>query len=337
MNSFLVKRLCFIILYFSFSTNFSTTCAGIMYSAFGDFSATSNPTLDGIWSYGYTSTLGSSLNLYTSTSLHGHYSSNLSQWTDNVRIDPNVIKNETGVDIMLPLSGYFIIPATEYLYFHPGPQGEYSVIRWIAPSTGIFEIDSEFRAPINTCPTSADVHVLYNGYSLYDALVEQEDCVSDKDPRIFTTSLLLTAGEVVDFCVGYGTNNDYICDRMLMSASITQLTTSVFIDIKPDSFPNRINPRSRGVIPVAILSTAIFSATNVEPASVDFGRSGIEAEPVHFTQEDVNADGRMDMLFHFRTQATGIQCGDNLMYLSGITYDGHSITGNDFIQTVGCE
>ena len=37
--------------------------------------------------------------------------------------------------------------------------------------------------------------------------------------------------------------------------------TTVTIDIKPGSFPNRINLRSKGVIPVAVLTTATFDAT----------------------------------------------------------------------------
>jgi hypothetical protein len=43
------------------------------------------------------------------------------------------------------------------------------------------------------------------------------------------------------------------------------------IDIKPGSFPNSINPRSKGVIPVAILTTDTFDATTVDPLSVTFG------------------------------------------------------------------
>jgi hypothetical protein len=48
----------------------------------------------------------------------------------------------------------------------------------------------------------------------------------------------------------------------------------VTIDIKPGSDPNAINPSSRGVIPVAILTTESFDATTVSPITVRFGPAG---------------------------------------------------------------
>ena len=44
----------------------------------------------------------------------------------------------------------------------------------------------------------------------------------------------------------------------------------ISIDIKPGSFPDSINPRSKGVIPVAILTTDTFDATTVDSATVRF-------------------------------------------------------------------
>lgn len=40
------------------------------------------------------------------------------------------------------------------------------------------------------------------------------------------------------------------------------------IDIKPQSCPNPINVKSRGVLPVAILGTAEFDVTTIDPASI---------------------------------------------------------------------
>jgi hypothetical protein len=111
----------------------------------------------------------------------------------------------------------------------------------------------------------------------------------------------------------------------------------VSIDIKPGSFPNSINPRSRGVIPVAILTTATFDATTVDPTTVFFGKTGTEAAPVHFAFEDVDQDGDTDMILHFNTQDTGIQCGDTSASLTGETFSGQALEGSDSIKTVGCK
>jgi hypothetical protein len=52
----------------------------------------------------------------------------------------------------------------------------------------------------------------------------------------------------------------------------------------------------------------------------------------HF--EDVDADGGLDLLLHFRTQDTGIAPGDTEVCLIGQTYHGVPIEGCDSVRTV---
>ncbi|MFB0504195.1 MAG: hypothetical protein ACETWE_10210 [Candidatus Bathyarchaeia archaeon] len=107
---------------------------------------------------------------------------------------------------------------------------------------------------------------------------------------------------------------------------------TVLIDIKPGSYPNSINPGSKGRIPVAILTNETFDATTVDPATVRFGPAGAKA--VHSAIEDVDHDGDLDVILHFKTQETGIKPGDTEATLTGKTYDGISIKGTDTIRTV---
>ena len=114
----------------------------------------------------------------------------------------------------------------------------------------------------------------------------------------------------------------------------------MLIDIKPGSNTNPINLRSKGVIPVAILSTASFDATSVDPASVCFGDAE-DASQRDCTEahgkghpEDVNGDGRLDLLLHFETQQTGIDPGDTQACLSGKTFVGVDVEGCDLITIV---
>lgn len=116
----------------------------------------------------------------------------------------------------------------------------------------------------------------------------------------------------------------------------TDESLQVNIDIKPGSFPNAVNPRSKGKIPVAVLTDENFDATTVNWATVLFGVQGTEAEPVHHAFEDVDGDGDIDMIFHFRTQDTGIQCGDTSAYMRGFTLDDKELKGYDSIKPVGC-
>jgi len=57
---------------------------------------------------------------------------------------------------------------------------------------------------------------------------------------------------------------------------------------------------------------------NVDADEVRFGKPGSEAEEIHRTQsgsakrheEDVNGDGLLDLVFHFRFGDTGFSCND---------------------------
>jgi len=111
----------------------------------------------------------------------------------------------------------------------------------------------------------------------------------------------------------------------------------VTIDIKPGSFPNSINPRSRGRIRVAVLTTDTFDAATVDPTTVLFGATGTEAAPVHAAPEDVDSDGDTDLILHFNIQAIGIQCGDTSASLTGETFGGQAMQGTDSVNTVGCK
>jgi hypothetical protein len=106
------------------------------------------------------------------------------------------------------------------------------------------------------------------------------------------------------------------------------------IDIKPGSDPNSINLNSKGVIPVAILTEGSFDAASVNATTVLFGRTGSEAEPVHYALDDVDDDGDMDMIFHFRTQETGLEAEDTEAILTGQTIDGIEITATDSVRIV---
>lgn len=114
------------------------------------------------------------------------------------------------------------------------------------------------------------------------------------------------------------------------------VSQAVAIDIKPDSYPNSINPNSRGVIPVAILGSDTFNVADIDVTTLAFGPSGAPIAHLNGHLQDVNYDGIMDLVTHYRTRDTGIACGDESATLTGGTIDGQPIEGTDSIQTVGC-
>ncbi len=108
----------------------------------------------------------------------------------------------------------------------------------------------------------------------------------------------------------------------------------VSIDIKPGSESNPVNPDGDGVIPVAILTTDTFDALTVDAATVVFGPG--EAAKAHKKAhtEDVDSDGDLDLLLHFKTQDSALVPGDVAACIHGYTYDGIYITGCDDLTTV---
>jgi hypothetical protein len=118
--------------------------------------------------------------------------------------------------------------------------------------------------------------------------------------------------------------------------SVIPTVIPVVIDIMPVTIPNYINLKSKGVTPVAILTNNIFDATTVDPMSVEFGPNG--AKEIHSKGhiEDADGDGDLDMVLHFNTKETGIQCGDTKVDLPAKTTSGQDIAGTDAILTVGC-
>jgi len=111
---------------------------------------------------------------------------------------------------------------------------------------------------------------------------------------------------------------------------------AIAIDIKPGSDPNSINPYSSGKIPVAVLTTDTFDAVQIDPLSVAFGPNGANESHGRSHVKDVDEDGDMDLVLHFNTRDTGIQCGDTDSTLTGETFAGVPITGTDSIRTVPC-
>ena len=223
--------------------------AGTVYNAFNDFSSTSNPAPSGNWRYGYTQTLGSTINLYAS---HETVLGGINVWSPAPSSLPGVSKNVTSAIIT---SGSAIFPYFDYLSLHPGPNGEYSVLRWTAPYAGAYQISARFDSLLlrwGQTPTTTDVHVLHNSSPIFNDFINGVFTSQVKD---FTTILNLNEGDTIDFAVGIGQNNSYASDstgvRAIISTDLSPTPTPV-----PNFSIEELPLPQRNSVPVGIVEGA---------------------------------------------------------------------------------
>ena len=116
------------------------------------------------------------------------------------------------------------------------------------------------------------------------------------------------------------------------------------IDIKPGDENNNINLKSQGVIPVAALTTEQFDAATIDPGSARFAG----AAPAHWSLEDVDDDGDIDVIFHFRTQELDLsdesteatltaQVAGQMTMASTTQAGGAVVSGTDTVNIVGAK
>jgi len=110
----------------------------------------------------------------------------------------------------------------------------------------------------------------------------------------------------------------------------------VDIDIKPASDENSINLGAKGVIPVAILSSYVFNATqdikleSLTLAGVTVKTPG-KSNKILCSSDDVNNDGLNDLVCQFENNL-GIDIGDTTVLLEGMTVDNIPIRGADLVR-----
>jgi hypothetical protein len=176
-----------------------------------DFSSTANP--NGPWSYGITPSLGGAFSLLPSGTCGA-----LAGWngsSSSPGMPPFVFGNKTGVT---QTCGGGQDPPT-LLDMHPGPTGQYADVRWTATSAETVNISGLFEG-IDPTPTTTDVHVLLDNTPIFNGNIS-----SFNVPLDFTIpGVLLSAGNTIDFVVGFGADASFLDDSTGFDATIT--TTS---------------------------------------------------------------------------------------------------------------
>lgn len=186
--------------------------ATVTYNARQDFSDTNNP--NGVWSYGHTTSLGGVMTVFPQylappTGYEG------AGWVENVWYDEYGNYSAAPIvwgfgNISTPWGFVYEIKPDE-IAFHPGPDEDYAIVRWTAPSDGTGNVTSLFMGQNSI--GLRDIAVYHNGTQLLSVDLAGNDIRSYND-----AALTVQAGDHLDFAVG--PHNDYHHDLVSLKVNI---------------------------------------------------------------------------------------------------------------------
>jgi hypothetical protein len=126
-------------------------------------------------------------------------------------------------------------------------------------------------------------------------------------------------------------------DYRLVISGVSPSMTLINIEVKPgNQVFAPINPKSRGKVPVALLSSDSFDALSVDISTLTFGATGDEDSLNHCGKngEDVNDDGLLDLVCHFDNRKAEFTYESMEATLRGRTQMGTVFEGTGFLKVV---
>ena len=176
----------------------------ITWNATTDFSTTNSTNVNGVWSYGSTgASLTGAFTSYATPLRAGTYY----YWQDGAS-QPSMGK---------AIGGHAQNVPNNTLDIHPGMNGEYAVLRFLATNSGQYSVDAAFWA--NSVQTTTDIHILADGVQQFSGAVLAS--APHLNPS-WTGTLTMTAGDFIDIAVGRGSDS-WVGDSTGFSAIISYI------------------------------------------------------------------------------------------------------------------
>lgn len=186
----------------------------VIYNASSEFSLASST--NGVWTYGYSTTLGGPLIPYDQMMAFGSIQRHL----HNIgSATPSITYNPTSNPIAVSSALY----AAQTIVLHPGPNNEYSILRFTAPADGTYNFQGFFYGT-DSIGTTTNVAIQENATSFFTGNINGYGIGTALG---FGEEKILQSGDAIDFVVGYGSNGSYLYDS-------TALSLNVSADIVPE-------------------------------------------------------------------------------------------------------
>jgi len=164
-----------------------------------DFSVNSNPT--GAWSYGWASAIDGSFSVFPQV-VQGPSQNGVpvTFWAKNTS-EPAVVYFNHSSETSISDNGQGVYPPGA-VWFYAGVDGHpdnYSVIRFTAPSNGIYRLESVVRSYLDGDRSGdTDFHIAKNGAEIFGQFLPPRTGTG------YSNTLGLVAGDKIDFAVGRG-------------------------------------------------------------------------------------------------------------------------------------
>jgi len=189
------------------------TSAQTIFDLSADFSLKNNP--NKVWQYGYSATNSLAPDQFQ-LDKYSDGASPIGFWHPAASSGPGpgyypyIAYNTTKQSQAWPSPNGWVVRGGE-VAMEASISGQYSLIRFVAPVTGTYEISAQF-AGVHVWSTT-DVHVLHNGTSLFDADIDgyggdpEFRKVQGASPTAaYSGQIEMKANDTVTFAVGYGKN-----------------------------------------------------------------------------------------------------------------------------------
>jgi hypothetical protein len=243
-------------------------------------------------------------------------------------------------DTCLPMVGYngsggsaFVVPWAPYEWLartvvvHPG-YTQPAIVAFRAPLAGkVLVEEARFDIVDPHCSDGVDWTVQHGASVLGSGVAYIGAAAS------FTGEVDVAAGDMV--YARLGPNGNLYCDSTQVAFRLRQLSVAVGVDVMPGSAENPITRASRGTVPAAILGAAGFDAASVDPATLELAGAPIalvDGGLPRAALQDVNGDGRLDLVAHFPVPRMTLTTGPMQLSLSGALRDGTKLTGGDTVR-----
>lgn len=192
---------------------------------------------------------------------------------------------------------------------------DYIERHWNDPATGSI-YDVGWKDPDGTNHHYQAMYCLMKGfeYSQVELIDLDGDNVAEHDWFQEFAQALINSQTTAGYWTG-GAWGDNVLNTVWALLTLERVIPSppaieVNVDVKPCSWPNPLNPRSRGVVPVAIYGTADFDVRTIDPATVRITAADADAEvaPIRWSYEKIccedccDGDDYLDIVFFFKNR-----------------------------------